>query len=82
MTSTLVNFRMQSSHHFRYQSKPKIRDIEDDAEKIRRLKGLPKGLHLPLEIRNPWMKTSFEEDFILITEFAENEGPRDVVFFL
>ncbi|KXJ14395.1 guanine nucleotide exchange protein smcr8a isoform X2 [Exaiptasia diaphana] len=70
---------MQSSHHLQFQSKMKMRDIGDDAEKIRRLKGLPKGLHLPFEIRNPWMKTTFEEDFILITEFAENEGPRDVL---
>ena len=56
-----------------------MRELEDDMEKVRRLKGLPRNLHLPYEIRNPWMRSSFEEDFILITEFSENEGPRDVV---
>lgn len=70
---------MQSSHHFRYQTKLKIRDIEDDAEKMRRLRGLPKGLQLPYEVRHPWMRPVFEEDFVLITEFSENEGPREVV---
>ena len=28
---------------------------------------------------NPWSRSSFNGDFILIAEFSENEGPKPVV---
>lgn len=28
---------------------------------------------------NPWSRSSFDGDFILIAEFSENEGPKPVV---
>ena len=30
-------------------------------------------------LNNPWSRSSFNGDFILIAEFSENEGPKPVV---
>ena len=40
---------------------------------------LPRALRFAAEKVQPWVKWSFDADFILLAEFSEDEGPRPVV---
>lgn len=53
---------------------------QEDPGRAKSPLNLPRNLRLHHHNKpNPWKKSSFEDDFILITEFAENEGPKAVV---
>ena len=43
---------------------------------------LPRGLRYPTEPSQPWVKWSFDDDFVLLAEFSEDEGPRPLVSIL
>ncbi|XP_048577864.1 guanine nucleotide exchange protein smcr8a [Nematostella vectensis] len=51
----------------------------EEVERVMSKRTLPKGLHFPDVVATPWPRAAFEEDFILIAEFSENEGPRPVL---
>lgn len=55
--------------------------VEDHVELCSRLQNskLPRTLRYPTEKAQPWFKWSFDEDFVLLAEFSEDEGPRPVV---
>ena len=65
--------------HGAYDWQWKAQEFGDEVVGADGILDLPRNLRFASERAVPWWRSSFDEDFILVAEFSENEGPRPVV---